>query len=129
MNTQEINKKFAELTGICWHEWDEVSLFVMGCTKCGLKGDPNKHPNPDFCADPRLALKVMMKREDWDEFIKNSSLSEAPTYFTCMVDTTGRLAEAAIDFLDKRLYCIGPELKEKSDNPLNFQGLTMVPKS
>jgi hypothetical protein len=103
MTTTEINKRLAELAGICWHKWDEVSFFVMGCTKCGLKGDPNKHPNPDFCADPRLVLEVMKTKCLFMNDLFRECVYHGMDWFlfTYILDTTGKLALAAIGFLEE----------------------------
>jgi hypothetical protein len=63
------NKRFAELAGICWHEWHDhrPQYQQFTCLKCGLT---TEHPcQPNFAADPVAVLEVMMKREDdWIDF-------------------------------------------------------------
>jgi hypothetical protein len=61
----------AERLGLCWHEpTDDVTASgdwnICTCGFAYIK--PENHRNPDYCADPRLVLGVMMKREDWPRF-------------------------------------------------------------
>jgi hypothetical protein len=56
------NRKFSEMNGICWHERADGWL-ASPCKVCGNVGD--KHPDFSFAHE---VLKVVMKREDWQEF-------------------------------------------------------------
>jgi hypothetical protein len=69
MKHDEINKRFSELAGICWHEWStkEENFSLQHCAKCGkIKG--YESDNPDYCAHPGLVLEVMIKRDDFIAF-------------------------------------------------------------
>jgi hypothetical protein len=118
MNTQEINKRFAELAGICWHEKDGgIYPFRFPCKKCGeIVEWQDAYPN--FCADPRLVLEAMMKREDWYYFVGRTKYgfllslfryhqedTEGAVYSMLkeyILDTTGKLAIAAIAWLEAK---------------------------
>ena len=71
------NKKLHELLGLCWHEFKMSSHCHIDCT-CGecfsgyrsreeLEEHCKEH-NPDYATDPRLVLREMEKREDWEQF-------------------------------------------------------------
>ena len=106
--TQEINKAFHEAAGKCWHKDDWVDGCAFVCVKCGTELEVGW--NPDYCADPRLVIKVMREREDWDEF--------ADTYFIpaitgdgkrmfyisehLITDKTGKLAKLATEWINKQ---------------------------
>jgi hypothetical protein len=118
MNTEQINKRFAKLAGICWHkpskpEYCDGSLGG----RCKIIRDDN----PDFCGDPRLVLEVMMKREDWyyhvgrtkygfllslfkyhQEDVEGAVSSMLKNY---ILDTTGLLAMKAVEFMEGRNIC------------------------
>jgi hypothetical protein len=89
-----INKELAELLGLPINQWK---------TK-GMDGKMHLHSNPDFTSDPRLVIREMQKREDWDAFLaylyihqtEDSGMEAMAKYTT---DTTGRLEQAARDFL------------------------------
>lgn len=109
MNKQEINRKFAELAGICWHEIVREP-YVCSCgAYCETERTAYWHihnDNPDFCADPRLVLEVMMKREDWPEFMRSLQIVDNPCLFLqkytedYILDTTGLLALKAIEWME-----------------------------
>jgi hypothetical protein len=105
MTPEQINKEFAELAGICWHELNLEEY----CPKCGksFRGYYLDSPNPDFCADPRLVLKVMKRDYDtWLRFLTWLDKWYLPTnldsFGLLLLDTTGKLALAAIAFLGKK---------------------------
>lgn len=97
MTTQEISQKFAELTGCNVKEWNGKYYDEI-----------------DFCADPRLVLEVMMKREDWHNFIslvgKYSILSgddpgepfDPWVRLDYILDTTGLLALKGIAWMERK---------------------------
>jgi hypothetical protein len=114
----DINRELAELLGLCWHEYEEKSFEewnIMVCQKCGvetngLEAQFSQYWNPDFTSDSGKIelLRLMMKREDWPEFLHfvwfKSVYYYNPTsilkaYSNLMTDTTGLLAQAARDFL------------------------------
>lgn len=66
---------------------------------------------PDFASDPRLVLREMMKRKDWPIFAKTLKYSIGDREYhgdtqtvgiIYILDTTGRLRDAAIKFLEER---------------------------
>jgi len=97
-----LNQRFAKLCGIPCHSWE---------TK-GIDGKTYVHTDPDFCADPRLVLREMMKREDWKNFHRTlvgamiwDEEREIYGIFAIAVDyildETGLLCKAACDFMEK----------------------------
>jgi hypothetical protein len=112
METMNLNKRFAELAGLCWHEEISRREQLSKC-KCGYVYFTNdgftKHcedGNPDFIADPRLVLREMMKREDYKRFFifvmpimhVDGVIRWINSY---ILDTTGLLAKVAIKWLEK----------------------------
>jgi hypothetical protein len=94
----DINKELAGLLGIPINQWK---------TK-GMDGKMHLHSNPDFTSDSGKIelLRLMMEREDWDAFLaylyihqtEDSGMEAMAKYIT---DTTGRLAQAALEWLQK----------------------------
>lgn len=111
MATDQINKRLAELVGIPWNEpWEELDECTGKVEICG------KYDNPDFCADPRLVLREMMKREDWRLFsmvkgfwnvhrhpVATPTYTDAYLNVDDILDTTGKLALAAIAYLEGKI--------------------------
>ena len=96
MTTEEINERFSELAGICWHEYDpEIGCGVNRsfCTDCNADPSCSNFKNPDYCADPRLVLEVMMKLEYWGE---NWGVT-----IGSMLDKTGKIALEAIKWIEE----------------------------
>ena len=98
------NKQFAELAGICWHEFVENMGHEGGeiCKHCWK--NPDEVSNPNF-KDPREVLRVMMKRDKGThpDFTFQMNISPCGGY-SCIgidyiLDTTGKLRDAAIKFL------------------------------
>jgi hypothetical protein len=80
------NRELAELLGLCWHEYDQWS-------------------NTDFTTDPGKIelLRLMMERNEDSDFLKFATENQQ-TYALyvlqdLIVDTTGRLAQAALEWL------------------------------
>ena len=87
-----INRRLHELLGGTWD------------THEGWYGNFNK--NPDYCADPRLVLKAMMEREDYPYFSERIGWyiqrEEGRLIYTYLImDTTGKLAQLAIKWLEE----------------------------
>lgn len=100
MNTDQINKRFAELAGI------HIDLDSDGQCSCG-QFHSLTNPIPDYCADPRRVLEVMMKREDWmGDFGFEVFISPTGDYGVISVDIildkTGQLALKAIEWMEER---------------------------
>jgi hypothetical protein len=102
------NRELAELLGLCWHEHHESWRYKKGMSRC-WKCSSQEH-NPDYSTDSGKVelLRLMMKREDWDEFC--ASVFGKRFYVKCLMsdvikyyitDTTGRLAQAALEWLRK----------------------------
>ena len=120
MTPEQINKRFAELAGIPWHKWERPQKGTLyGSCACGrviniTKREWEVHPfhrNPDFCADPRLVLEVMEKREDFNRWIavlnglsldEDNCLIDNAIPIDYILDKTGKLAMAAITFLEAK---------------------------
>ena len=116
MTPTEINKRLAELLGICWHE----PLFPNShiCEHCGLVFEEDMAGyNPDFCRDPRLVLREMMRRSDWDLVINERDICFGNiiggwvkigkkyshwVHTNYILDETGLLAMKAITFLEAK---------------------------
>jgi len=101
MTPAEINREFAERAGIHLHQWDDIT----GKCRCGLYYSPLRDPQPDFYADAREVLKVMMEREDYQDFIK---YMESKLYGDWVAElfshmtTPGLLAKAALQWMRER---------------------------
>ena len=106
-----LNRELHEEFGYCWHEWEWSSENGQGawkCRKCG-KLSLERNDNPDYVADPRLVIREMMKREDWSAFCDQIGHSYAThetkaaaydyIYLFYILDTTGKLAQLALDWL------------------------------
>ncbi len=96
----DLNRRFAKLAGLCWHE---ETPYIESICSCGNVYHVAKnmirhiqHNNPDFISDPRLVIKEMVKRPDWDDFQK-----QIIDPFAYLMDTTGKLVTLAIKYLDK----------------------------
>ena len=72
------NREFAELVGICLHEWELEGSHWMQlraprwkCKHCSLitENDKERPTNPNY-SDAREVLRVMREREDWHDFAK-----------------------------------------------------------
>jgi len=90
----DINRELAELLGLCWHE-----PIPDICCKCG-----SREPfNPDFTTDPGKIelLRLMMKRDDWPKFAHYVGTHNGAFPLDLITDTTGRLAQAAVEWLRK----------------------------
>ena len=108
------NRRFAGLTGICWHKARDPIMSDVGGKVCGKCGE-RFEDNPDYAADPCEVLKVMIAREDWPEFQKNigdvertiiegdgrKTLVNPTIRIDYITDETGKLRDAAIKFLEE----------------------------
>ena len=103
----DLNREFARLVGLCWHEYDTETLNCIHCEKVMWRKDSN---NPDYAADPRLALREMVKRKDWPEFRHKIGtvmriIKDKPAILVnidYILDTTGLLRNKAIEFLKEK---------------------------
>jgi hypothetical protein len=96
----DINKELAGLLGLCWHKWEYGLDYCIRCKTAIYT------PNPDFASDSGKIelLRLMMERGDWDAFLaylyihqtEDSGMEAMAKYIT---DTTGLLAQAAVEFL------------------------------
>jgi hypothetical protein len=111
MTPDQINKRFASLAGLCWHEWiQNDSAFARVeyyCKHCAQGADYPEamEDGIDFCGDPRLVIEVMMKRDGFTEFIDSlvpiSGSSVVGFIKMFIMDTTGKLALAAIEWMEE----------------------------
>ena len=93
------NRVFHEMIGGKWREYP-ASLDIHGI-----------RTNPDYAADPRLVLREMMKREDWDRFVEyiyhkqpsdiNRLSPYAELVFNYIPNITGKLRDAGIEWMRK----------------------------
>ena len=99
----ENNKIFAELVGI-------KPIRIHGLNMYSEEID--RYEYPDYAADPRLVLREMMKRDDWNDFYKWASdhkqildYNSQGTVFIRLryiLDTTeGLLVKAGIEWMEK----------------------------
>jgi hypothetical protein len=69
MTDTELNKAVAEKLGIEWHEvvWKDCVSFKVKYCSCGYKYGfkDEEHSNPDFAANAKDLIEVLMKRDDW----------------------------------------------------------------
>jgi len=101
------NRELHELLGLCWHYPAAPSMSHVGgavCKKCKQRLDAN----PDYAADPRLVLREMMKLPEaqWIMFLSaigsmEYNRSDDMIYISLILDTTGKLRDAAIEWLRK----------------------------
>jgi len=97
------NQELHELLGLEWIE-DWVLTNSEGTTVRIPRED-----NPDYATDPRLVLREMMKREDWrgsEGFANYLTIELGGRRFldiplNLILDTTGKLRNLAIDWLNK----------------------------
>jgi hypothetical protein len=101
-----LNRELHEALGYCC---PDISDFDDG-GMCGLCGECYEaHNIPDYAADPRLVLREMMKRVDWDEFVtltgagviantKNGTVYCIDLFY--ILDDSGKLRDLAIEFLE-----------------------------
>lgn len=99
------NREFAELTGLCWHEWDIPTLQGQMFT-CKLCGEWSEKPfHPDYAADPRLVLREMiLKCKDWDGFVDRIGArigGQAYFHHAFILDTNGLCRDQAIVWLKR----------------------------
>jgi hypothetical protein len=114
----DINEELAGLLGLCWHKFiytggygsspDKMTRQVEKCSKCGKKANIYGDEYPDFTTDSGKIelLRLMEKREDWLEFAEVNFVIQYDDYsykafipVSLMTDTTGLLAQAAVEFL------------------------------
>ena len=108
------NKKLAWLLNVLWHEQIQSTFYCTCGTKYfgeeAMKSHISKF-NPDYAADPRLVLREMEKRKDWPVFVKRIGAriedrytGQPPVDFVradLILDNTGNLRDAAIEFLER----------------------------
>lgn len=108
MTTEEINRRFCELAGICWHDYNGWinHIETLKCKYCAEKYKPNANPN--FCAHPDLVLEVMRKREDWRLFLsyctgyRASNREEIAAHWAeLFLNKTGLLCRIAIKWMEE----------------------------
>jgi hypothetical protein len=87
MTTTEINRQLHEALGKYW-----------------FKHCPQE--NPDYCADPRLVIEAMRRRDEDKDFLVDivEKNNRYPPFFIVdlIMDKTGRLANLAIEWLETR---------------------------
>ncbi len=113
MTNQDLNRHFAELVELCWHEVLAQDAYTTVCS-CGKKIPFGQSicRNPDFISDPWLVLREMAKKEEWPDFCweinrrRNHqnylNLEQVLTVdIDYVLDTTGLLVKAAIEFMEE----------------------------
>ncbi|MDD5006346.1 MAG: hypothetical protein PHS93_09010 [Candidatus Omnitrophica bacterium] len=75
--TNTLNRKVAEKLGIEWHEVFSIKEYLTAdgyvsiyTCSCGAtsKSDQELCTNPDFTANAKDLIEVLMKRDDWNKF-------------------------------------------------------------
>ena len=116
MTRDEVNRKLAEKLG-CWHEVIPATNYKC---YCGYQSDDAyvicshvvNHPNPDFYTPDGivLLLREMMKNTRGSRFIaklnglsldEDNDLIDNAIPIDYITDTTGKLAIAALEWLEK----------------------------
>jgi hypothetical protein len=104
------NKRLAELLRICHHDegvWGSNGKWT--CEKCGAEVDGD-NPTIDFTSDPRLVLREMRKIGKLARFLsglnafsfdEDGDMIDNAVPVECILNTTGLLADKAIEFLEK----------------------------
>lgn len=111
-----LNKELHEALGYCWHElyYHHETPSIQGFYTCSC-GKTFSHAseafehtsksNPDYVADPRLVIREMMKREDWENFLNQGIQKQKwlrdDDWIELFMDTTGKLAQLALDWIKK----------------------------
>ena len=107
------NKELHELLGLHWHEYmwkDDDTIPGGGLFECGCGHKTHFQwsfkINPDYASDPRLVLREMMKREDWESFqeevcigVGEGGMWSWGFHADLILDTTGKLRDLAIRWL------------------------------
>lgn len=59
---------------------------------------------PDFAADPRLVLRAMIEREDWDKFWQKLFMEQGthPNFWVYYILNPAVLRDKAIEFLEEK---------------------------
>jgi hypothetical protein len=112
---EDINRELAGLLKLEWHSTivdgeSDLTSCVCGYGPAGFwrVQEHCEDCNPDFTADPVSLLRLMMKRADWEKFLQLTGWmyfdkdTDAPIYYIktdFITDTTGRLAQAALEWL------------------------------
>lgn len=91
------NRRLAKLLG--WKAPDEL---VREYNALGVWGD--EIPVPDFAADPRLVLRAIIERDDWDQFWQKLFMEQGnhPNFWVYYMLNPSVLRDKAIEFLEQR---------------------------
>jgi hypothetical protein len=99
------NRELAELLGLCWHEYDHWEGRKQVC-RCGKElwyfNAPVEWGNTDFTSsDGKIELlRLMFAREDWIDFRDQYiTVYGDAVPVDLLLDTTGLLAQAAVEWL------------------------------
>ena len=101
----ENNRIFAELVGLCWHETIYADDYYSHCS-CGevIPFGKSKCQNPNYATDPRLVLREMKYKTNFQEFLDALMVNAEPNFGMIKVDyildLTGKLRDAAIKFME-----------------------------
>ena len=113
------NKRLAELLGICWHERVQVkggplNRCECSCGKPDSIGSYRDHVNPDFTSDAGKVQLLRLMREhfkdkdyEFSQFLFSLDIHGTYPYLlkafidTYITDTTGKLRDACIKWLEK----------------------------
>ncbi len=93
------NRRFAELAGICFHE--QINSQTLQCKHCGESMLFPWQQNKDFSI-PIEVLKVMREREDYGSFRRLLICTFFDDFYAPILDTTGKLRDLAIEFMEGR---------------------------
>ena len=119
MDKNSKNREFHEFFHRDVTNYDSGDVHKCLCGKKYYMSDAGtkafeEHLNnvPDYAADPRLVLREMMKREDWDRFVEyiyhkqpsdiNRLSPYAELVFNYIPDTTGKLRDVGIEFMREK---------------------------
>lgn len=107
----DANKRFAELAGLCWHEYENSRPKWLGdnCLKCGRLYRDERDNNPDF-TDAREVIEVMENHPKGKLFFasliyeSNYEAIDDDGYIPreLVRDRTGKLRDRAIKWMEAR---------------------------
>jgi len=119
-----LNRELHETLGYCWHELENIGIdesfknygdvFFHVCKKCGfLTDDCQEECNPNYVAEPWLVIREIARQGSmFHERLKAFSMyvesgthskpyciSAHGLFELVAIDTTGKLAQLALDWL------------------------------
>jgi len=106
MTEQQINKRFAELAGICWHPRESIIRDLTDrliCRKCGqsIRLEQIDESNPDF-TDAREVLKAIKDKDGFLTYLNRNYWLSQEEIIELFTNTTGKLRDLAIQWMEEK---------------------------